>query len=190
MALPAYASLPERIWYYAFRVLCGLIFLFLIAPIIIIIPLSFNIQPYFTFTQGMLSLDPEAYSMRWYADIVRNGMAAPDALHDSAWWSDMWNNAQWVRSARNSFFIAGMATLLATTLGTVAALGLSRSEMPFRGLIMGILISPMIVPLIITATGMFFFYSQIGIAKTYFGIIVGHAALGTPFVIITVTATL
>lgn len=190
MALPAYASLPERIWYYVFRVLCGLIFLFLIAPIIIIIPLSFNVQPYFTFTQGMLSLDPEAYSLRWYADIVRNGMAAPDAIFDANWWNDMWNNAQWVRSARNSFFIAGAATLLATTLGTVAALGLSRSEMPYRGLIMGILISPMIVPLIITATGMFFFYSQIGIAKTYFGIIVGHAALGTPFVIITVTATL
>ncbi|MFV2091543.1 MAG: ABC transporter permease [Hyphomicrobiales bacterium] len=190
MALPAYASIPERIWHYTFKVLCGLIFLFLIAPILIIIPLSFNVEPYFTFTQGMLSFDPDAYSTRWYEDIVRNGMAAPDAEFGMAWWTDMWNNAQWVRSARNSFFIAGLATLLATTLGTIAALGLSRSEMPFRGLIMGILISPMIVPLIITATGMFFFYSQIGIAKTYFGIIVGHATLGTPFVIITVTATL
>lgn len=190
MALPAYASIPERIWHYTFKVLCGLIFLFLIAPILIIIPLSFNVEPYFTFTQGMLTFDPNAYSTRWYEDIVRNGMAAPDAEFGMAWWTDMWNNAQWVRSARNSFFIAGLATLLATTLGTIAALGLSRSDMPFRGLIMGILISPMIVPLIITATGMFFFYSQIGIAKTYFGIIVGHAALGTPFVIITVTATL
>jgi putative spermidine/putrescine transport system permease protein len=48
----------------------------------------------------------------------------------------------------------------------------------------------MIVPLVITASGLFFFFSDIGVAKTYFGLILAHAALGTPFVIITVTATL
>ncbi len=62
--------------------------------------------------------------------------------------------------------------------------------MPFRGLIMGLLISPMIVPLIISAAGMFFFYSSIGLAQTFPGVILAHAALGTPFVVITVTATL
>ncbi|CAN0527073.1 unnamed protein product, partial [Scytosiphon promiscuus] len=78
------------------------------------------------------------------------------------------------------------------------ALGLSRTEIPYRRLIMAILISPMIVPIIITATGLFFFYSSIQIAKwelfgwqiPYLGIILAHATLGIPFVIITVTATL
>jgi putative spermidine/putrescine transport system permease protein len=85
---------------------------------------------------------------------------------------------------------APIATLVATVLGTIAALGLSRKEMPFRGLIMGMLISPMIVPLIISAAGMFFFYSSIGLAGTFPGVILAHAALGTPFVVIPVTATL
>jgi putative spermidine/putrescine transport system permease protein len=190
MALPPYASPLERTWYYAFRVICTAIFIFLIAPILIIIPLSFNVEPYFSFTEGMMRLDAEAYSTRWYEDIVRNGMAAPDAEFGWAWWSDMWNNAQWIRSFRNSFFIAICATVLATVLGTLAALGLSRPEMPARGLITSLLISPMIVPLVITATGMFFFYSDVGIAKTYLGVILAHTTLGIPFVIITVTATL
>lgn len=73
---------------------------------------------------------------------------------------------------------------------TLAALGLSKPEMPFRAAITGFLISPMIVPIIVTATGMYFFYATIGIAKTYVGVIVAHAALGVPFVVIIVNATL
>lgn len=170
MALPTYAGPLERIWYYAFRIFCGLVFFFLIAPILVIIPLSFNVQPYFTYTREMLTLDPDGYSLRWYRDF--------------------WNSAAWMNSIRNSVIIGVFATLIATVLGTLAALGLSRKEMPFRGLIMGLLISPMIVPLIISAAGMFFFYSSIGLAGTLPGVIMAHAALGTPFVIITVTATL
>ncbi|MEM9269025.1 MAG: ABC transporter permease [Pseudomonadota bacterium] len=188
MALPPYTSTGERVWYYTFRVICALIFVFLITPILIVIPLSFNVQPYFTFTEGMLRLDPEAYSLRWYQDIFRNGMADPDATE--GWWADMWANAQWVRAMKNSFVIGIFSTLLATTFGTLAAIGLSRAEMPYKGLIMSILISPMIVPLVITAAGMFYFYSQVGLSQTKIGIILAHAALGTPFVVITVTATL
>jgi putative spermidine/putrescine transport system permease protein len=95
-----------------------------------------------------------------------------------------------MRAIRNSFFIGICATLLSTALGTLAAIGLSRDEMPYRRLIMSILISPMIVPLVITAAGMFFFYSKIQLSQTYIGVIMAHAVLGTPFVIITVTATL
>jgi len=153
------------------------------------VPLSFNVEPYFSFTHGMMTFDPAAYSLRWYADIFNNGMANPNAV-GSEWWSDMWNHAQWIRATRNSFFIAFIATILATSLGTLAALGLSRPEMPFRSAITSLLISPMIVPLVITATGMFFFYSDVGLAKTYAGIILAHTTLGIPFVIITVTATL
>ena len=188
--LPPYTTTGERIWHYTFRFVCGLIFLFLILPILIVLPLSFNVEPYFSFTPGMLAFDPDAFSLRWYKDIFRNGMQAPDAPLDWAWMSDTWNNSQWMRAIRNSFFIGICATLLSTSLGTVAAIGLSRSEMPHRRLIMSILIAPMIVPLVITAAGMFFFYSKIQLSQTYLGVIMAHAVLGTPFVIITVTATL
>ena len=79
MPLPSYATSGQKLWYWTFRFLCGLIFVFLIAPILIIVPLSFNAEPYFSFTEGMLSFDREAYSTRWYADILRNGMTNPDA---------------------------------------------------------------------------------------------------------------
>lgn len=190
MPIPAYATPLERLWHYAYRLLCGLIFLFLIAPILIVIPLSFNIEPYFTFTEKMLALDPEGYSTRWYDSLLTFGMQSPEAPRDAAWWGDAWRNAHWIRATKNSLIIGAFSTLLATVLGTVAALGLSRPEMPFRSAIMAVLISPMIVPLIITATGLFFFYSMTGLAGSYLGIILAHATLGIPFVIITVTATL
>lgn len=190
MALPSYADPLEKLWYYTLRVICALIFLFLMAPILIVIPLSFNAEPYFTFTQKMLSFDPTGYSTRWYDLLLTFGMDAPDAVRDSTWWSDVWNNAAWVRATKNSIVIGFFSTILATGLGTLAALGLSRPEMPYRRAIMAVLISPMIVPIIITATGLFFFYSSTGLAGSYPGIIMAHATLGIPFVIITVTATL
>ena len=188
MALPAYAGWGERLWYYAFRFICFLIFVFLISPILIVLPLSFNAEPYFSFTPGMLSGDPGAYSTRWYKDILTNGMANPEAT--TGWWSDVWSNAQWVRSMRNSFFIGFFATVIATTLGTLAAVGLSRAEMPFKKKIMAFLISPLIVPLVVTAAGTFRAFSELGLAYTHLGVILAHAILGIPFVIITVTATL
>ena len=190
MALPTYASPLEKAWYYTYHVICALIFLFLIAPILIVMPLSFNAEPYFTFSDKMLAFDPEGYSMRWYDSLLTFGMIAPDAVRDGSWWADAWHNAKWVQAAKNSVIIGFFSTLLATILGTLAALGLSRPEMPFRRAIMAVLISPMIVPIIITATGLFFFYSKTGLANSYPGIILAHATLGIPFVIITVTATL
>ena len=75
-------------------------------------------------------------------------------------------------------------------LGTVAALGLSSRHMPYKGLIMAVLISPMIVPLIISGVAIFFFMAKAGLAATHTGIVLAHIILGTPFVVITVTATL
>lgn len=168
--LPPYTTPLERIWHYAFRIICGLIFLFLIFPILVIVPLSFNAVPFFTFTPEMLSFNPDGYSLRWY--------------------EDFFTNLNWRGAVNNSFIIAIFSTLIATTLGTVAALGLSRREVPYRTMLMAILISPMIVPLIISACGMFFFYSRVNLQGTHLGVILAHAALGTPFVVITVTATL
>lgn len=210
MALPTYASPLERTWHYAYLVICALIFLFLIAPILIVIPLSFNAEPYFSFTEKMVTLDPEGYSLRWYDTLFTLGHPAPDGPRDSAWWSAVWERATWVKAAKNSFWVGIWATILATTLGTIAALGLSRPEMPYRRIIMAVLISPMIVPIIIIAVGMSFFYAQACVApdtalgsvvgvflsskgclvNSHLGIIIAHAVLGIPFVIITVTATL
>ncbi len=170
MALAPYASPLQKFWYYAFRVICGLIFFFLIFPILTIIPLSFNAENFFTFTPEMLRLSPEGYSLKHYEDFFTN--------------SD-WQQAMW-----NSIKIAPMATLISVAFGTLAAIGLSQPHVPFKGPIMAILISPMIVPLIISAAGMYFFYSRIGLQGSYWGVVLAHAVLGIPFVIITVTATL
>ena len=160
----------ETLGRFAYVAFCTLVFVFLVAPIVVIVPLSFNAEPYFTFTEGMLRLDPEAYSLRWYREILENEV--------------------WTRSLVNSLVIGVSATALATTLGTLAALGLANAAMPARRLVMGLLISPMITPVIISAAGMFFFYSSIGLGQTHLGLILAHTALGIPFVVITVTATL
>ncbi|MCU0855992.1 MAG: ABC transporter permease [Rhodobacteraceae bacterium] len=190
MALPSYATPLERAWYWTYRLICALIFLFLIAPIIVVIPLSFNAEPFFTFTERMLAFDPEGYSLRWYDTLLTFGHLNAEAPRDWAWWKQAWEQSTWIQVTKNSLIIGVFSTILATVLGTLAALGLSRPDMPYRKAIMAILISPMIVPLIITATGLFFFYSRTGLAGTYLGIIMAHATLGIPFVIITVTATL
>lgn len=170
MALPLHATTGERIWHYTFLTICVLIFCFLIIPIIIILPLSFNAQPYFSFTPEMLSLNPDGFSTRWY--------------------EKFFTDPAWQQAVRNSLFIAFFSTILSTFLGTLAALGLSQKEFPFKTTIMGILISPMVVPLIISAAGMYFFYAKMNLSSTFLGVILAHAALATPFVVITVTATL
>ena len=174
--LPVYIGPLGRFWYVAFRVICGAILVFLITPILVIIPLSFNSEPYFTYPMPGLSL-------RWYMDFFVGEK------------SDVWQLA-----IKNSCIIAFFATILATLLGTVAAVGLSNARMPFKTTVMGILISPMIVPLVITAVGMKFFYTDMHITPNQMAdiheslhlvpLILAHAALGTPFVVITVTATL
>ena len=179
--LQPYLSPGQVLWHYTFRVICGIIFTFLITPILVVMPLSFNAQDFFTFTPEMLQFDPEGYSLKHYKDFFTNN--------------------EWQRSFKNSLLIAPVATLVSVSLGTLAAIGLSQSHVPFKRAITAILISPMIVPLIISATGMFFFYShvgnfledRIGLDKNFVGyvkVILAHSVLGIPFVIITVTATL
>ena len=167
---PEYYTFWHITGHYGLRVTAFLVLVFLMLPILIIMPLSFNSQPFFTFTEGMLSLDPDAYSMRWYQEII--------------------DDPNWLLAIRNSFIVGTVAALIATVLGTLAAVGLSSQWMPYKRLITALLLSPMIVPLIIIAAGMFFFYTQFNLVGTVTGLIIAHAALGVPFVIITVTATL
>jgi putative spermidine/putrescine transport system permease protein len=179
--LHPYLTPNQVLWHFTFRVICGAIFTYLITPIIVVMPLSFNAQDFFTFTPEMLKFDPAGYSLKHYRDFF--------------------NNNEWQRSFKNSLMIAPIATIISVSLGTLAAIGLSQSHVPFKRVIMALLISPMIVPLIISATGMFFFYATVGnflenslgIDKNFVGyvkVILAHSVLGIPFVIITVTATL
>jgi putative spermidine/putrescine transport system permease protein len=167
---PDYYTIWHKAGHYGIRVTAFLVLAFLMLPILVIMPLSFNAEPFFSFTEGMLSLDPDAYSLRWYQGIL--------------------DDSNWLLAIRNSFIIGIAAALIATTLGTLAAVGLSSPWMPYKRLITALLLSPMIVPLIIIAAGMFFFYTQFNLVGTFTGLIIAHAALGVPFVIITVTATL
>ena len=169
-AFPDYFTIWHKAGVYALRFAAGSVLFFLILPILVIIPLSFNSQPYFTFTEGMLSFEAGAYSLRWYNAILEN--------------------PNWILAIKNSFIIGFFATIVATLLGTIAAVGLASPDMPMKRVITALLLSPMIVPLIIIAAGMFFFYTRFNLVGTFPGLIIAHAALGVPFVIVTVTATL
>jgi putative spermidine/putrescine transport system permease protein len=163
MSVPVYAGPIERVWYYVHRIYCGAVLLFLIAPILAVMPLSFNSVPFFTYPMPGLSL-------RWYQDFFL---------------TDRWQGA-----LHNSLFVASSTTVLAMILGTLAALGLSRANFPLRTAVMSLLISPIIVPVVITAVGMYFFFAEVGLLNTYTGLVLAHTVLASPFVVITVTATL
>ena len=172
MALPSYTETRYRIWHYIYLAICTAIFIYLIAPLFVIFPLSFSHDEFLVFSEEMKRLDPDGFSTRWYKDMV-------------------WGTKNpWGLAAKNSLFIAFFATIGSVIIGTIAAVGLSSRHMPYKGIIMAILISPMIVPLIISGVAIFFFMAKVGLAATHTGIILAHIILGTPFVVITVTATL
>ncbi len=156
-------SFAQRCFHWAFLFFCGLVFAFLILPIFAIVPLSFNGGSFLTYPL-------DGFSLRWYEEVL--------------------TTEKWLRALRNSLIIAIPATALATVLGTLAALGLANMQFRGKGLLTGLLISPMVVPLIITAVGVYFFYAPLGLTSSYTGLILIHAALGAPFVLVTVSATL
>lgn len=167
-SMPSYSIASERIIYGFTVILTALVLLFLIAPILVIMPLSFNSEPYFSYPMPGTSL-------QWYEDFFGN---------------ERWQSALWL-----SVKLAVIVTALATVLGTLAALGLSRSNIPGRSAIMAILISPMIVPVIITAAAIYITFATVGgygypLLGTLAGLVIAHTILATPFVVITVTATL
>ena len=172
MALPNYTETRYRIWHYVYLTFCTCVFIFLIAPLFVIFPLSFSHDEFLIFSDKMKRLDPDGFSLRWYKDMI-------------------WGTKNpWGLAAKNSLMIAFFSTIGSVIIGTLAAVGLSSRHMPFKGLIMAILISPMIIPLIISGVAIFFFMAKVGLAATHTGIILAHIILGTPFVVITVTATL
>lgn len=163
MATPHHASLEDRFWHYGSRVVCFAVLAFLILPIIIIIPMSF--------TSGNLLVFPiPGFSFRWYQSLVEG--------------------AAWIDAAKNSLAIAIAATALAMVLGTMAAAGLSRASFALKPVIIGLVLAPVLVPIVITAVAMYFFFATAGLVGSYAGLVLAHAALGVPFVVITVLASL
>jgi putative spermidine/putrescine transport system permease protein len=164
MRLPPYATPVEKFFHYGTLIFTALVLIFLMAPIIAIMPLSFNSESFFSYPMPGLSL-------KWYRQFFG---ADP----------------RWMSALRVSLTVASLVTILATGLGTLAALGLSRARLPFKPVILGTLISPMIVPVIITAVGIYLFYARLGLIGTIAGLVLAHTVLATPFVVVTVTSTL
>jgi putative spermidine/putrescine transport system permease protein len=158
-----YQSFSERAWFFTLRGLNALTLVFLVLPILVIVPLSFS-------DSSFLSYPMPGVSLRWYQNLFESD--------------------EWMRAAQNSFIVAPAATLLATVLGTLAAVGLNKAEFRGKGLVMAVLISPMVVPVVVVGVGVYIFFAQIGLSESYTGLILAHAALGAPFVVTTVSATL
>lgn len=163
MARNPTATLGERLTRVGLIVVTGAVLLFLVAPILTIVPLSFSSGSFFYYPLPGLSL-------RWYQDFFTSSF--------------------WLSSLQNSLIIGISATVLATVLGTMAALGIWRARFPAQALVLAMLISPMVVPVVIIAVGVYFAFAPLGLTDGYLGLILAHATLGVPFVVITVLATL
>jgi len=164
MLKPApYATPAERGLFYTGWVFTALVLFFLMAPILAVIPLSFNFEPYFSYPMPGLSLQ---------------------------WYRDFFSNQRWTGALLLSLKLAVTVTVLSTVLGTMASLGLARKRLPLRSLIMGLLLLPIIVPAIVVAVAVFMSFGYFGLIGTFAGLAIAHTALATPFAVITVTATL
>ncbi|MBS0246456.1 MAG: ABC transporter permease [Proteobacteria bacterium] len=155
--------LSQRLTRLALWVITILVLTYLIAPLLVIVPLSFS-------SSAFLNYPIPSFSLRWYEDFF----SSPD-----------WRLAIW-----NSLLVGSISALLATSLGTLAALGLNRANFPFKRVVTAFFISPLVVPVIILAVGTYFFFAPLRLTGTYTGIILAHTTLAIPFVIITVGATL
>jgi len=161
--IASYASPVERVWYYTLRAICGLVLVFLMLPILVIAPLSFN-------SDSFLLYPMSGFSLRWYDEFL--------------------SSPAWRQALMNSCIVSPFATLLAMALGTPAAVGLTRMDFPGKALLTAVLISPMVVPVVIVGVATYLVFAPIGLTGSYIGLIMVHAALGVPFVVTTVSATL
>ena len=162
-SFPPYATPLDKAGWWALRLVCVGVLAYLLLPILVIIPLSFS-------ESSFLVYPIPAWSTKWY--------------------QNLFSSTEWARAAKNSFIVAPAATVIATGLGTLAAVGLARSRFPFKGLLMSLLIAPMVVPIIVVGVGTYLFFAPLGLADSYTALIIVHAALGAPFVLTTVLATL
>ena len=144
-------------------VISSVIFLFLLLPMLVVVPLSLNAEPYFSFPV-------QEYSTRWYQSV--------------------YSSFAWRTAFRNSFIVAISTVCLAVPLGILAAIGLNSMRPRERSTLLVVYLLPLVIPQIITALGIFFFFSDIGLSRTLFGIVLAHTLLSFPFVVLAVDASL
>lgn len=141
----------------------GLVLVFLIVPVLIIIPMSFS-------DSRFLSFPPPDYSLRWY--------------------EAFFGSATWLSAAQTSITVAVCSTLIATPLGIAAAYAITSSGWWLMRYLRIVLLLPLIVPLIIIAAGVYFVYAKIGLLATIPGLVLANVMLSLPFVVTAVTAGL
>lgn len=141
----------------------ALIVAFLIIPLAAILPLAFTDSVFLTYPMT-------GPSTRWF-----DTLATSDA---------------WQRSIVNSLIVGSGATVLSTVVGTLAALGLRRNLVPFSGVLRSIFLLPMVVPAVVLGVGMQILYARLGLASSYVGVIIAHAVLCVPFVLVNVSGSL
>jgi putative spermidine/putrescine transport system permease protein len=151
---------PRRI---ALVVLGVLTVVFLVGPMLVVIPMSFT-------EARILSWPPRGFSLQWY--------------------QQLFDEPRWSRGFVNSVQVAVLTASLSTVLGTLGAMGIVRGRFPGRGLANALILSPLIVPVIIIAIGFFAFFSLTKLTGTIPGMVLAHTALAVPFVIINVGAIL
>lgn len=153
----------QKFTFWALRGFGVLFCLFLIGPIFVFVPLSFN-------DLALFHYPIETYSLRWYRELI--------------------GSLEWRRALINSVVVATASTLLATALGVSAAVGLWKARFPGKNVLMVIFLTPMIVPSVIAGVSMYLALVQVGLDNSYTGLIFAHTALASPMVVVTVSATL
>ncbi len=143
--------------------LTALILFYLIAPLLVVVPMAL--------TSGtMLTLPTPGWSLRWFEAV----------LTDARWREALWN----------SILVGSGSTVLAVVLGTPAAIGLAWGRFPLRGLMLAMIAAPLVLPIVIVAVASFAFYASIGMIGSRFSLILAHAGLAAPVVVTTVIASL
>jgi putative spermidine/putrescine transport system permease protein len=103
---------------------------------------------------------------------------------------DYFHDRQWIDSTLTSVKVAGVATMIACVAGVLASLGLHGSRLPGKGLVVGIILAPIVVPLVVLALADYAFFARIGLIGNWLAIGLAHSVLVTPYVFITVQASL
>ncbi len=149
-----------RLWLYA---LAGLILLFLMLPTLIVIPMSFSESQY-------LEFPPREWSLRWYRNYF--------------------SSVSWMQATATSFKAGFLTMIVSTLFGTMAAYGLHVSRFRWGGLAFGLLITPIIVPVILVGIGVFYAYVRLGLLNSLAGLVLAHSMLAVPLVLMVVTSAL
>jgi putative spermidine/putrescine transport system permease protein len=150
----------QRLWLYVFA---AVMMFLLVAPTLIVMPMSFSASQY-------LEFPPREWSLRWY--------------------ENYFSSLAWMDATRTSLVAAFLTMLVATPLGTAAAYGLSASKHPLGRHVFLLLITPIMIPVILIAIGAFYAYVQLGIVNTMTGLVIAHTLLALPLVMIVVSSGL